>query len=81
MNQDSEHVVESDEEQQITRALRELPQLDLSPLAARALLVAAQRRFARREEQPSWLQRQETTFLIALSAAHLAWALAHVLRP
>lgn len=71
---------ESAEEQRITRQLRELPQLDLPPLASRALLVEAQRALATDPPERSWLARQETAFLLILSAAHLGWALLQVLQ-
>jgi len=81
MRIESDSTRDSPEEGALTRELHALPQVDLSPLAARALLVAAQRRLAQPEPRPSWLERHEATFLVALSATHLVWGLVHAWKP
>lgn len=81
MRIESDPTRDSPEEGALTRSLQALPQVDLSPLAARALLVAAQRRLVQPEERPSWLDRHEAAFLVVLSATHLVWGLVHAWKP
>lgn len=60
-------------------ALGRLHSIDLEPLAARAQLRAAQRRLAQGGRRLSVLERCEPALLVAFSAAHLVWAIIHVL--
>jgi hypothetical protein len=63
----------------LDRALARLSSVDHEPLAARAQLVAAQRRLGRRAAVVSRLERSEPALLWAFAAAHLAWTIVHVL--
>ena len=71
----------SHEQAELEQTLQTLPQVDLAPFAARALLVAAQRRLTHAEDRPSWMERHEAAFLVGLSAVHLVWGLMHAWRP
>jgi hypothetical protein len=62
----------------LDRALASLAQPDLSPLAARALLIASKRRLAGERSASSWVARGEPPVLIALAAMHMLWAIAQV---
>jgi len=81
MRHDSDPTLDSQVDDALSRELEALPQVDLAPLAARALLVRAQRRLTRAEKKPSWLEKHETTLLVALSATHLVWGLLHAWKP
>lgn len=59
-------------------ALSALACVDLPPLAARALLVRAQRQLQVTSQQ-RWARRSEMVFLLALGTAHCCWALLQVL--
>jgi hypothetical protein len=65
--------------ERLTAALAGLGPVDLQPLAARAQCLAAQRRLAQRVRPVTSLDRLEPALLIALSAAHLIWALVQAL--
>jgi hypothetical protein len=56
----------------ITRALAELPQVDLEPLVARQQWVQAQKRFAGASKLRS---NFEPALLVALATAQLVWAI------
>ncbi|MET0343701.1 MAG: hypothetical protein ABW252_21995 [Polyangiales bacterium] len=68
---------DTDDDPALSRALAELPRVDMPKLAARALRVRAERRLDGR--RPGWLARQEPRVLVALSAAQLVWAVLRVL--
>lgn len=59
--------------------LHALPTCDLAPMVARAQLVASMARLQTKAPISSWLERRQSTLLIALSGLHLLWALARVL--
>ena len=65
-------------EERLDSALARLPEVDLEPLAARALRVAALRRLTNGHGRTRGAL-VEPTVLVGLSAAHLLWAVLRVL--
>ena len=59
--------------------LAQLERADIDPLAARAQLLAAQRRLAHASPALVRFERFEPWVLCALSAAHLIWAVLRTL--
>lgn len=66
-----------DQDATLDRALAALPQRDLGPLEARALLAAAEQRLRGKAEITRWMRAEPVT-ITALALAHLCWALARV---
>ena len=64
----------------LDQELAQLPIVDLTPFAKRAMRVRAQQHLAVVTAKPRWAARAETALLIALSTVHLGWALLHVCR-
>jgi hypothetical protein len=73
MNHDEDQAGEAN----LDRALARLPIADLPPLAARALLMAAERRLGRARSN-RWIERYEPPLLAAFAVGHLIWALVRV---
>jgi len=67
------NVPETLAEAALDAALANLVHRDHEPLAARALLVSAQRQLASPPQSSSKLDRHEPACLVALSVIHLVW--------
>lgn len=66
-----------EDDARLERALAALPQRDLAPPVARAVLAAAEMRLAGSAKPTCWM-RVEPATIIALAFTHLCWALLRV---